>query len=139
MKLWREGISAIMLKPSKSGSRLNIAWGHVPPSDTSGFPTWLIVAVVTLAVLAGHGILIGIGSSIRRVSILRQGGLSPMFVREQLEAQLAQNLRNAAAPTPGQPVKTTEERLTELESLYERGVITAEERAVGRAKVIGGG
>lgn len=91
-----------------------------------------------LAVVVGIGILIGIGSSIRRASILRKGGLSPMFAREQLEAQLAQNLRNAAASTSGQPAKTTEERLTELEALYERGVITAEELAVGRAKVIGG-
>jgi hypothetical protein len=109
----------------------------VPPSDTSGFPTWIIVAVVTLAVFAAVGILIGIGSSVRRASILRKGGLSPMFAREQLEAQLAQNLRNAAAPASGQPAKTTEERLTELEALYERGVITAGELAAGRAKVIG--
>jgi hypothetical protein len=91
-----------------------------------------------LAVVVGIGILIGIGSSIRRASILRKGGLSPMFAREQLEAQLARNLRNATAPTSGQPAKTTEERLTELEALRERGVITAEELAVGRAKVIGG-
>jgi hypothetical protein len=31
-----------------------------------------------------------------------------------------------------------EERLSELDDLYQRGVITVEERAAGRAKVIGG-
>ena len=70
----------------------------MPPSDTSGFPARIIVAVVTLAAFAGVGILIGIGSSIRRASILRKGGLSPVFAREQLEARLAQNLRSATAP-----------------------------------------
>lgn len=110
----------------------------MPPSDTSGFPTWLVVAVVTLAVVVGIGFIIAIGSAIRRASILRQAGLSPMFAREQLEAQLAKNLRNGAAPTSGLPAKSIEERLAELEALYERGVITAEELAAGRAKVIGG-
>jgi len=109
----------------------------VPTSDTPGFPTWIPVVFVAFAVLVGVGLLIGIGSTIRRASILRKAGLSPMFAREQLEAQLAKNLRNAAAPTSGQPAKTTEERLAELEALYKRGVITAEELAVGRAKVIG--
>jgi hypothetical protein len=109
----------------------------VPTSDTPGVPTWVIVLFFAFAVLVGVGFLIGIGSTIRRASILRKAGLSPMFAREQLEAQLAQNLRNAA-PTSGQPAKTTEERLAELEALHERGVITAEELAVGRAKVIGG-
>lgn len=110
----------------------------MPTSDTSGVPTWIPVVFVVLAVLVGIGFLIGIGSTIRRASILRKAGLSPMFAREQLEAQLAQNLQNAAAPTSGQPAKTIEERLAELEALYERGVITAEELAAGRAKVIGG-
>jgi hypothetical protein len=110
----------------------------VPTSDTSGLPTWFVVALVAIAVFIVVGTLIGIGGAIKRASILRKAGLSPLFAREQLEAQLAQNLRNAAAPTSGQPAKTTEERLTELEALYERGVITAEELAAGRAKVIGG-
>ena len=110
----------------------------MPTSDTPGVPTWVIILFVAFAALAGVGFLIGIGSTIRRASILRKAGLSPMFAREQLEAQLAQNLRNAAAPASGQPAKTTEERLTELEALYERGVITAGELAAGRAKVIGG-
>ena len=109
----------------------------MPTSDTPGVPTWVIILFVAFAALAGVGFLIGIGTSIRRASILRKAGLSPMFAREQLEAQLAQNLRNTG-PTPGRPVKTIEERLAELEDLHGRGVITPEELAAGRAKVIGG-
>ena len=61
-----------------------------------------------------------------------------MVAKEQLEVRLAQSLRSPVPPTPGQPAKTTEERLAELDDLRERGVITAEELAAGRAKVIGG-
>jgi hypothetical protein len=106
----------------------------VPTSDTPGIPTWFIALFV---VMAGF-LLIGIVGAIWRAAILRRGGLNPMFAREQLEIQLAQHLRDTAAPTSGQPAKTAEERLAELENLRERGVITAEELAVGRAKIIGG-
>jgi hypothetical protein len=83
-------------------------------------------------------LLIGIVLAIWHASVLRKGGLNPLIAEEQLKVQLVQNLRNAAAPASVQPAKTTEERLAELEDLRERGVITAEELAVGRAKVIGG-
>ena len=103
----------------------------MPTSDTSGFPTWFIVLFVVVAVL-------GIVSAIWRFVVLRKGGLNPFVAKEQLEVQLTKNLRHTPAPTPGQPAKTIEERLAELDDLHERGVITAEERAAGRAKIIGG-
>jgi hypothetical protein len=106
----------------------------VPTSDAPGVPTFIIVLAVVMVVF----LLIGIGLAIWHASVLRKGGLNPLIAEEQLKVQLAQNLRNAAAPASGQPPKTTEERLGELEVLYERGVITAEELAAGRAKVIGG-
>lgn len=102
----------------------------MPTSDTSAFPTWFIVLFVIVAV-------IGIGSAIWRSVVLRKGGLNPFVAKEQLEVQLTKNLRDTGAPAPVQPAKTIEERLAELEDLHERGVITAEERAGGRAKVIG--
>ena len=106
----------------------------MPTSATPGVPTWFIA----LSVVMGVFLLIGIAGAIWRATILRKGGLNPLVAESQLEVQLAQNLRNAAARTSGQPAKTTEERLAELDDLRERGVITAEELAVGRAKVIGG-
>jgi hypothetical protein len=103
----------------------------VPTSDTPGFPTGFIVLFVIVA-------LIAVGGAIWRAVVLSRGGLNPMVAKEQLEVRLAQSLKGAATPAAGQPAKTIEERLAELDDLHVRGVITAEELAVGRAKVIGG-
>lgn len=103
----------------------------MPTSNTPGFPTGFIVLFVILAIIAVVG-------AIWRAVVLFRGGLNPMVAKEQLEVRLAQSLRSAVPATSGQPAKTTEERLAELDDLRARGVITAEERAVGRAKVIGG-
>jgi len=104
----------------------------VPTSSAPGFPTGFIVLFVIFA-------LIAVGGAIWRAVVLRKGGLNPMVAKEQLEVRLAQSLRNAATPTSGQPPRTIEQRLAELDDLSARGVITAEELAAGRAKVIGGG
>ena len=104
----------------------------MPTSDTPGIPSAFIALFVIVAIIA-------VGGAIWRAVVLSRGGLNPFVAKEQLEAQLAQNLRNAAPPTSAQPVKATEERLTELDDLYKRGVITADERVAGRAKIIGGG
>ena len=40
---------------------------------------------------------------------------------------------------PGTQEGSTEQRLAELEDLHQRGVISDEELAAGRAKIIGGG
>jgi hypothetical protein len=103
----------------------------VPTSDWPGFLGWFIALFIIVA-------LIAIGGSIWRAVVLARGGLNPLVAREQLEAKLAQNLRDAAKPASGQPARTIEERLAELDDLHERGIITAEERAAGRAKIIGG-
>jgi hypothetical protein len=103
----------------------------VPTSDTPGFPTGFIVLFVIVA-------LIAVGGAIWRAVVLSRGGLNPMVAKEQLEVRLAQSLKGACTPAAGQPAKTIEERLAELDDLHVRGVITAEELAVGRAKVIGG-
>jgi hypothetical protein len=111
----------------------------VPTSNTSGFPTAFIVLFVIIGVLFVIGVLIGVGSSIWRAVVLSKGGLNPMVAKEQLEVRLAQSLKGAGTPASGQPAKTIEERLAELDNLHERGVITAGELAAARAKVIGGG
>jgi hypothetical protein len=102
----------------------------VPTSSASGIPSGFIVLFVIFA-------LIAVGVGIWRAVTLAKGGLNPVVAKEQLEARLARNLQSAA-PAPGQPAKTIEERLAELDDLHERGVITADELAAGRAKIIGG-
>jgi hypothetical protein len=100
-----------------------------------GIPGWFIGLIVIIAV-------VGIGTSIWRYSVLRSGGLNPFVAREQLEARLNQNLSAPPGPlAPSAPpaAKSVEERLAELSDLHSRGVITDEELAAGRAKIIGEG
>jgi hypothetical protein len=94
----------------------------------TGFPGWFIALFVMM------GILI-VGSSIWRFSVLRSGGLNPFVAREQLEARLNQS---EMLKPPSAAEKSMEQRLAELDDLYQRGVITEAERAAGRAKIITG-
>jgi Short C-terminal domain len=94
-----------------------------PPSP--GIPGWFIAIFVIVGVC-------GIGAGIWRFAVLRSGGLNPLVAREQLEARLAQS----QLLTPAAPGKSIEQRLAELDDLHARGVITADEHAAARAKVI---
>lgn len=103
----------------------------MPTSSSPGIPSAFIVLVVVAVIIA-------VGGALWRAAVLRKGGLNPFVAKEQLEVQLSQNLRNPAPLTSERPPRTIEERLAELDDLHERGVITTEERASARAKVIGG-
>jgi hypothetical protein len=100
----------------------------VPADPSPGIPSAFIAIFVIVLIL-------GIASTIWRYTVLRRGGLNPFVAKEQLEARLAQSL--SQQPTAA-PAKTIEERLAELIDLHERGVISDEELAAGRAKVIAG-
>ena len=90
-----------------------------------GIPGWFVAIVVVV-------VLVGIIGGFARFAALRKGGLNPFVAREQLEARLAQSQLLSPPPT----AKTTEQRLTEVDDLHARGVITDEERAAARAKII---
>jgi hypothetical protein len=94
-------------------------------STSPGIPGWFVVLFILFAI-------IGIGTAIWRFSVLRSGGLNPFVAKEQLEARLAQS----QLMTPPDPVKSIEQRLAELDDLRDRGVISADEHAAARAKVI---
>ncbi len=94
-----------------------------------GIPSGFIAIFVIFA-------LIAVGMAIWRFSVLRSGGLNPFVAKEQLEARFNQS--QFMAP-PGTQEGSTEQRLAELEDLHQRGVISDEELAAGRAKIIGGG
>jgi hypothetical protein len=115
------------------------------PGGSPGIPGWFIAIFVIAA-------LVGVGTSIWRYSVLRRGGLNPLVAREQLEARLNQSLTTppappmpapppppmAAPPPPPAPARSIEQRLAELGDLHARGVITDDELAAGRAKIIAG-
>jgi hypothetical protein len=99
--------------------------------DSSGIPGWFIAFLVFAAIFT----VVGIGISIWKFSVLRSGGLNPLIAREQLAAKLSQS-QLAALPAAGESI---EQRLAELEDLYERGVISDAELTAARAKIIAGG
>jgi hypothetical protein len=66
--------------------------------------------------------------------VLRSGGLNRFVAREQLESRLAQS--QLMSPPPAE--KTVEQRLAEIDDLLDRGVITQEEHAQARVKIISG-
>ena len=107
------------------------------PTDSPGIPSAFISVFIIVVAIAVAGVIVRAVLVGRRAEVLRKGGLDPLIAKEQLEAQLARHLRSSATPASGQPARTIEERLTELDDLHDRGVITAEERAAGRAKIIG--
>ncbi|HSZ44708.1 MAG TPA: hypothetical protein VK823_05185 [Streptosporangiaceae bacterium] len=116
------------------------------PDGGSGFPGWFIALFVIFGVIILTGFIVAIARSIWQFSVLRSGGLNPLVAKEQLEARLNQRLTTPPAPpppatpaTPAAPAgKSIEQRLAELQDLHVRGVITADELAAGRAKIIGG-
>jgi hypothetical protein len=97
------------------------------PGGSPGIPGWFIALFVIIAVA-------GIGTSIWRFSVLRSGGLNPFVAKEQLEARLNQTL-TAPEHTAGNSI---EQRLAELNDLHTRGIISDDELAAGRAKIIAG-
>jgi hypothetical protein len=98
--------------------------------DTPGIPGWFILVFILIAAT-------GIGTSIWRFSVLRSGGLNPFVAREQLEARLNETLSATAAGPPAP--QSLEQRLAELDDLHARGVISDQEHADGRARLISGG
>jgi hypothetical protein len=101
------------------------------PGGNPGIPGWFIALFVIGGIAA-------IGSAIWRFSVLRSGGLNPFVAREQLEAKLNQTLTPPPPAPPAPPPLSIEQRLAELEDLHSRGVISSEELAAGRAKIIAG-
>ncbi len=104
------------------------------PGGGSGIPGWFIAILVIMIAIVVIMIVIAVGRAIWGYSVLKSGGLNPFVAHEQIEARLNQTL---AAPSPS-PGTSIEQRLAELEDLHARGVITDEELAAGRTKVIAG-
>jgi len=107
-----------------------------PPSP--GIPGWFVAVFVLIAIA-------GVGTGIWRFAVLRRGGLNPFVAREQLEARLAQSQLlqpPQSQQAPGQQAPearpSKEQRLAEVDDLYQRGIISAEEHAAGRTMIISG-
>jgi hypothetical protein len=107
------------------------------PSDS--LPTPIVVFIVIFCVLFVVGLVRGIVFTTRRRRILKDAGLSPMMAPVQMEAKLAQSALLSPAPGLPEVAKPLEQRLADLDDLRNRGVITEDERAAARAKILADG
>jgi hypothetical protein len=101
--------------------------------DSPGVPGWFIAAFVIIA-------LVGVGSTIARALYRQSRGVDPFFAKEQVEATIVNSElmrpREEHPHDAEQPHKSIEQRLTELEDLHSRGVISDEELRAARANVL---
>jgi Flp pilus assembly protein TadB len=88
------------------------------------FLFFAIIAIVAVA---------GIGVTLWRFTVRRAEGKSPLAASQQLASR---RYESQLAPAPSG--RSVEERLAELDQLNARGVISDQERADGRARIIAG-
>ena len=114
------------------------------PPDDSGFGSPSIPAEFSaIFVLFAFVVVAGIGFSIyvgaRRYALLKQAGHNPLTVDAALAAKvLDSDLLRPGAAADAAPVRSIEERLSEVDSLHARGVISDDERAAARASILRG-
>jgi competence protein ComGC len=92
----------------------------------------IVVVFVLVVVMFVSVVLVIAVSASRSRRVLKDAGLDPLAAEAQLAAQASQSRLLA-------PERTLEERLRELDDLHTRGVISDEERATTRARLLAEG
>src|SRR6476646_4370246 len=98
-------------------------------ADSAALPPLfeIVIAVIAVFFLA---VVVMIGISIaRNRRVLRDSGLDPLAARAQIAARLSQ------VPLTS-PAKSLEQRLSELDDLHRRGVITESEHRAARTAAL---
>ena len=119
-----------------------LSYGTEYPLDP-GMPAGMTAAIVVFGIFFVGVIVAMVALSVHRFRKAKSQGIDLLTVDQDLAARLMQSemLRPAdgtAGAAAGGAAKSVEERLRELDDLHERGVISAEERAEARAKILGG-
>jgi hypothetical protein len=100
--------------------------------STSVVVVAIVVVFVLVVIMFVSVVLVIAVSASRSRRVLKDAGLDPLAAEAQLAAQASQSTLLA-------PARTLEERLRELDDLHGRGVITDEERATTRARLLAEG
>jgi hypothetical protein len=102
---------------------MDAGFGNTPPFFEIVLAVILVLFLVTVV-----GIVISVARSRR---VLRDNGLDPLAARAQIAARIARGPLAA-------PAQNLEQRLSELDDLHRRGVITDAEHSVARRAALGG-
>jgi hypothetical protein len=107
--------------------------GFGPGSDGlfSGFPTGFLVALGLVAALIAAGFVFIVYSAVRNARRLRQAGIDPLTAQSELLIGLRQSPLLAGGPS-------LEDRLAEVDRLYQAGKISQAEHQQARAALLGG-
>jgi hypothetical protein len=89
------------------------------------FPPFMYIAFAIFGVFFVVVLAFGATTAVRSRKVLRDNGLDPLAAQAQIAVRLAQG-------PLGTPVKSLEQRLTELDDLHRRGLISNEEHAAAR-------
>ena len=123
-----------------------LGYGTEYPLDP-GMPAGMTAAIVVFGIFFVGVVVTMVALSVHRYRKAKSQGIDLLTVDQDLAARLMQSemLRPAdgtagaaAGGAAGGAAKSVEERLRELDDLHERGVISADERAEARAKILGG-
>jgi hypothetical protein len=94
-------------------------------------PPFMYVAFVIFGVFFVIAVAFGVTTAVRSRKVLRDNGLDPLAAQAQLAVRLAQG-------PMGTPATSLEQRLTELDDLHRRGLITDDEHGAARRAALGG-
>jgi heme exporter protein D len=90
-----------------------------------GFPFFFMIAFGVVALMILAVVVLVVRSALRSRQVLRDSGLDPLSAHAQIAARIA------TGPL-GTPARTLEQRLTELDDLRRRGLITEAEHGEAR-------
>lgn len=106
--------------------------GYESPDGFGSVPPFFLFFFGLVVVLMVCMVAFGVVTAARNRRVLREAGIDPMTAGAQLTARL---IRGSAAAQPAvQP--SAVDRLAELDDLRNRGLITSEEYAARRGRII---
>ncbi len=110
-----------------------------PPADpgiATGFDAFFAVAVIVFLLIVGLIVAI----AVRKYRVIKNAGHDPLTIDAALAAKVLDSdlLRRGTAVEGAAPAKSLEERLTDIDALHTRGIISDHERTAARAAILGG-
>lgn len=116
----------------------------MPPVDPgltgAGIPAAFSVVFVLVAVVVVAGIAFSVFVGIRKYSVIKKSGHDPFTVDAAVAAKVLNSdlLRPGTAVDDSAPAKSLEQRLSDIDDLHARGVISDDERTAARAAILAG-
>lgn len=120
----------------------------MPPLDPEianpGFPAAFSGIFAVFFIIALIGLAVSVYIGIRKYAVIKKAGHDPLTVDAALAAKVLNSDMLRPAPGPGlaagdvAPAKSLEERLSEIDDLHARQVISDDERTAARAAILGG-